>query len=125
MGVGGGRGHEMDGRKKGIGRGAAPFLLKSPRGRFGTVMMGWWCVAGGVVLLPPLHAPTPNSSSAPSFSLPHALVTDLYACFVDVGDNQAGPLRRECPAGWACLMSVCLCVFECMCVDVCACCVCF
>ncbi len=50
MGVGGGRGHEMDGRKKGIGRGAAPFLLKSPRGRFGTVMMGWWCVAGGVVL---------------------------------------------------------------------------
>lgn len=71
--------------------------------------MGYgWFVGGGVVLLPPPHEPTPTSSFALSFSLTQALVRDLYACFVEGGDSQAGPLRRVCPAGWACLMSVCV-----------------
>lgn len=100
--------------------GTALFLFKSPRGRFGTVMMGYGrCVGGGVVLLPPPYVPTPNSSFALFFSLTHTLVGDLYACFVEGGDGQAGPLRRVCPAGWSRLMSLCVCVFGCMCIRVC------
>lgn len=56
--------------------GTAVILFKSPCERFGTVMMGYGrCVGGGVVLLPPPpHVPTPNSSFALSFSLAHTLV---------------------------------------------------
>lgn len=49
--------------------GTALFPFKSPRGRFGTVMMGYGrCVGGGVVLLPPpmYQPPTP-----PLLSLSH------------------------------------------------------
>lgn len=42
--------------------------------------------------------------------------------FVEGGDDQAGPLRRVCPAGWARLMCVCVCsAFECVCTMVCVC----
>ncbi len=58
--------------------GTALFLFKSPRGHFGTVMMGYGrCVGGGVVPLPPSYVPTPNSSFALFFSLTHTLVGDL------------------------------------------------
>lgn len=100
-------------RKKDREEGTALFLFKSPRGCFGTVMMGYERrVGGGVVLLPPpmLQPPTPPLLS---------LVGDLHTRFVEGGDSQAGPLRRVCPAGWSCLMSVCMCVFGCTCMRVC------
>lgn len=59
----------MDG-KRDREEGTELFLFKSPRGRFGTVMMGYGrCVGGVVVLLPPPDVPTPNSSFALSSHL--------------------------------------------------------
>lgn len=100
MGVGGGSRHEVEGRKKGQGRGAVLLLLKSPRGCFGTVMMGYeWSVGGGVELLPPPLCTNPQFLLCSLFlTYTRTLMTDLCACFVEGGDNQAGPLRRVCSA---------------------------
>lgn len=84
VGVGGGSG-EVDGRENGTGReGTALFLFTSPRGRFGTVMMGYGrCVGGGVVLLTSpscTNPPTPPLLSL-SFSLPHTHARERFLCY--------------------------------------------
>lgn len=95
-------------RKRDWEEGTALFPFKSPRGRFGTVMMGWGSVWVGVwcCYLPPMYQP-PTPPPPPLF-LTHTHVRDLYAHFVQDGDGQAGPLRRVCPAGCAHLMCVCV-----------------